>query len=81
MFGWGSVLIQKERYADLLREAERERLARQVLASRERRNRVTGQAPTWLGHRPATWGCRLQEQHAVAAAAVHRSACGPCPVK
>jgi hypothetical protein len=75
MISWNQVMAQQERCKDLLREAERERTARQVLAGRDRRNRFYCQALTWLGDHLVTWGSRLQEQYGPAPAAVCSSSC------
>ena len=69
MISWKDVLVQRERYQDLLREAERHRLARRVLAGRQRRHRCFCRAMNWLGRRMVAWGQRLQEQHSTATAA------------
>lgn len=67
MFTWNDVLVQEERRKDLLREAEEYRLARLVLAGRERRPRLYYRALTWLGRRLVAWGYRLQARYGVAA--------------
>ena len=64
-----SSLIHQERYKDLLREAERYRLAQQALAGREKRDRFHRRALTWLGGRLVAWGWRLQERYGAATAA------------
>jgi len=74
MSGWSDILARQERYADLRREAERERLVRQVLAGRDTRNRFARQALTWLGQRLVTWGCHLQERYGAAASAFRPAA-------
>ena len=66
---WKDVLVQRERYQDLLREAERHRLVRQVLAGRERRQRAYCRAINWLGRRMVAWGQRLQEHYGATATA------------
>ena len=77
MFGWNLVIAQQERHKDLLREAERYRLVRQVLAERGRGDRAWYRALAWLGRRLVAWGQRLQERYGAAAAAVHPSVCQP----
>ena len=69
MISFQDVLVQRERYQDLLREAERHRLVRQVLAGRQRRQRAYCRAMNWLGRRMVAWGQRLQEQYDAATAA------------
>jgi hypothetical protein len=61
--------VHRERYKDLLREAERYRLIRPALAGREKRDRFHCRALTWLGRRLVAWGWRLQERYSAAAAA------------
>ena len=75
MFDWNLVIAQRERHKDLLREAERYRLVRQVLAERGTRDRAWVRALAWLGRRLVAWGQRLQERYGAAAAAVHPAAC------
>ena len=72
---WNDVRVRQERYADLLRETERERLVRRVQAGRGRRDRPIRQALVWLGQCLAAWGCRLQERYG--AATVHSSVFQP----
>ena len=62
-------LVYREHYKDLLREAERNRLIRQVLAGRESCDRFHCRALTWLGCRLVAWGWRLQERYSAAAMA------------
>jgi hypothetical protein len=71
MSGWVLVIAQRERHKELLREAERYRLVRQVLAERRPRDRAWVRALAWLGRRLVAWGQRLQERYGAAAAAVH----------
>jgi len=54
--------VAQERYKDLLREAERERLVRQILLDHRKRNHFSHQALSWLGRRLVTWGQHLQER-------------------
>lgn len=63
MFNWSTVLAMQERYKDLLREAERERLVRQALAEREKCERFYCQALIWLGRGLVAWGWRLLEPY------------------
>lgn len=61
---WSHVLAHQERYEDLLAEAERERLARELEAVTENRSPVHDRLLAWLGHRLVTVGWRLQAQQA-----------------
>jgi len=61
--------VHQEHYKDLLREAERARLVRQMQAGQERRNHFSCQLLTWLGRRLVVWGWRLQERYDAAIAA------------
>lgn len=63
------LLVHRERYKDLLREAERVRLVRQMQAGREGRERFHRSALTWLGGRLVAWGWGLQERYGAATAA------------
>jgi hypothetical protein len=54
------VLAYRERYKDLVREAEKARLVRQIRAERERQSPTSGRLLTWLGRRLVVWGWRLQ---------------------
>lgn len=63
MLDWGNFLIGQEHRKDLLREAERERLARQSLAGRERSDSLYGRTLIWLGRRMVAWGKHLQEHY------------------
>ena len=77
MFSWNDVLAQQDRYADLRREAERERLARHALNGRERHAHPYRHVLAWLGQRLVTWGWRLQARYGACAVAVHASSCQP----
>lgn len=60
MIEWNTVLMGLERYQDLLREAEDDRLVRQARA-----NRFHGRVLIWLGQRLVVWGRLLQEHYGV----------------
>ena len=62
-------LVYREHYKDLLREAEKARLVRQMQAGQERRERFHRRALIWLGRRLVVWGWRLQERYGPAPAA------------
>jgi hypothetical protein len=63
MLGWRDVVAHQERYKDLRREAERDRLILHELALIERENRLRCRAITWLGRSLVSWGWRLQERY------------------
>ncbi len=65
MVNWNDVLTQRERYKDLLREAERARLVSQAPAGDRGKDRLHRRALTWLGLRLIAWGCYLQERYGV----------------
>ena len=81
MLSWTDIVARQERYADLLREAETERLIRQAMGRGRTHGRFHRRALSWLGHHLVTWGCALQERYGAAAAAIHAPACQPCLVK
>ena len=62
-------LVRREHYKDLLREAERARLVRQMQPGQERRDHFYCRALTWLGRRLVVLGWRLQERYGAAIAA------------
>ncbi len=55
--------MRRWRYNELLREAEHERLVRQVLAGREKRDGFYPVALAWLGRRLVKWGESLQQRY------------------
>ncbi|MBC7264591.1 MAG: hypothetical protein H5T64_09610 [Chloroflexi bacterium] len=57
------ILTQQELYKDLLREAERERLCRQVARRKGEGDRFYCQVLIWLGRRLVAWGWYLQERY------------------
>jgi hypothetical protein len=59
-------LVYREHYKDLLREAEKARLARQARAGQERRDRFYRRPVAWLGGPLVIWGWRLQERYGAA---------------
>lgn len=73
-------LVARERYKDLLREAERDRLVRQALTGRERRHRFYCGALTWLGRRLIACGWRLQERYGSCSRRSYVSGCKSHPV-
>lgn len=56
-------LVERERYKDLLREVERDRLVRRALTGREKRYRFYCGAVSWLGRWLVVWGWRLQQRY------------------
>ncbi len=56
------VLLWQTHYKDLLREAERERMIRQVLAA-NKHVRFHERALAWLGGYFVAWGCYLQRRY------------------
>lgn len=63
MLSWKDVWVQQERYRDALREAEKERLARQAMARSAMGRRFYGWALTWLGHQLFFWMYRLRQRY------------------
>ena len=59
------LLVGRDRSADRLREAQRDRLVRLALAGHRRRDRFHWRALTWLGGRLIAWGWHLQERYRV----------------
>jgi len=77
---WTEFLAHKERLADLRRQAEREQLVQQVLATREKQHPRYHRAATWLGPHLVAWGCRLQERYGFAGTGGDTSTSEPQPV-
>ncbi len=79
MLTWLDIAVQQERYRDLLREAETERLLRQVKDPTPSNRRFYGRALIWLGRRLVAWGLSLQKRFdATAPATVSQPARLPC---
>ena len=57
------VWMQRERYRDLLRDAEHDRLLQQVHTQNHGQDRLHSQALNWLGRRLVMWGMSLQERY------------------
>ncbi len=72
MWNFQNQLINHERCRDLRREAERDQLVRQALASREKGRSLYYRVLTWVGTWLVVYGQRLQE-HYHAADAVPRT--------
>jgi hypothetical protein len=77
LYGWTELMVHEARRADLLREAAHERMVRQALAGRKKRDRLTDRALAWLGERMLAWGGRLQARYGVATTAAGCGACRP----
>jgi len=76
---WSDIAVQQERYRDLLREAETERLLRTAKDPTQSNHRFYGRALTWLGQRLVAWGLSLQKRFDTAApASVSQPARLPC---
>lgn len=58
--------VREEQTRELLREVERERLARLALAGRTRGAPILCRTLAGLGGRMVAWGSRLQERYGVA---------------
>ena len=67
MFTWIDIRIQHERYSDCVREAEHERLVRQLPAKRETAERLYDWLLALLGNLLITAGQHLQARHGDAA--------------
>ena len=67
MFNWTDTWIQRERYSDYVREAEHERLVRQLSAKRERAERLYDRLLALLGSLLIAAGKYLQERYGNAA--------------
>jgi hypothetical protein len=69
MLGHKELLMQRLYYEESLRQAEKERLLRRVLAERGSGKRRHHRALGWLGSRLAVWGQDLQERYSAPVAA------------
>lgn len=67
MLSWNDIVIQRERYADLRREADKYRFARQALAGHQARRRLYRRAMNGLGRRLVARGVHRQKPHSTAA--------------
>ena len=57
------LLAQEERFRDLVREVERDRLWRLAEAGRESADSLRRRALAWLGQQLILWGYRLQRRY------------------
>jgi len=60
MLNWQDVVMKREQYQDLLREAQRDELVKQAQQSREPSRSSYRRAFTWLGKQLVNWGLSLQ---------------------
>lgn len=67
MIGYHELLMRQEHSRELLRQAEKERLLRQIWPSRRPDERLYGRILNWLGSRLVAWGQGLQERYGTAA--------------
>jgi hypothetical protein len=67
---WVLLKLAEERRRDLLRQLERDRLAREAESSHPQRGHTVYHALDWAGRQLVRWGERLQARHAM----VHRQA-------
>lgn len=63
MFLHGIEFIARERYKDLLKEAEQIRLIKSLRYRRERRREIFAGLAYWLGTQMVKWGAKLQGHH------------------
>ncbi len=57
------LMMAREHYQDLLREAEHDRLV-QAAMPRKSGSALYARALSWLGSRLVNWGCALEERYA-----------------
>ena len=57
------MLMQMEHYKDLRRDAEHDRLVRQVNAQSHGRDKLRSRSLDWLGRQLVIWGMGLQEHY------------------
>lgn len=69
MLSHKDLLMQHLHYEETLRQAEKDRLVRRILAERQSGNRRHHRALRWLGSRLVDWGQGLQERYGAPAAA------------
>ncbi len=76
MFSEKDLLVRQEQMKDLLRAAQRERLARQVMGGRKGRDSLHGRALVWLGGRMVDLGSYLEQNYGPQASAARFSVAG-----
>jgi hypothetical protein len=67
MLGYHELLMRQEHSRELLHQAERERLLRQIRPNRQSDERLHGRVLNWLGSRLVAWGQGLQDRYGTAA--------------
>jgi ABC-type phosphonate transport system ATPase subunit len=67
-------LIQKEKFQDLIREAEQERLLRTIELQNDSQRGLHRNLAAWVGHQMVRWGSKLQHYGSVSAAAASSAA-------
>ena len=70
MLRWLDVAVLQDRRKDLLREVEKDRLARLALAGREMRTRFYCRALSRLGRFLVNWGWHLEARYGSAPTAI-----------
>jgi hypothetical protein len=66
MLSYNDILMTSQEHSkELMRQAEEERLLRQLRANRNQGNRLPGRVLIWLGRRLVAWGQGLQEHYGV----------------
>jgi len=77
MLNLQDIVMKREQYQDLLREAQRDQLEKQAQQSRDRGHSFDRRAFTWLGKRLVCWGLSLQARAGSAPATLEpaRQAC------
>ena len=60
MLNWQDVVMKREQYQNLQREAQKDRLVKWAQQSREPDHSFYRRAFTWLGKRLVCWGLSLQ---------------------
>ena len=60
MLNWQDIVMKREQYQDLLREAQKRQLVKQTQQSYEPGHSFYRRAFTWLGERLVCWGLSLQ---------------------
>jgi hypothetical protein len=67
MLSYQELLMRQEHSRELLRQAERERLLRQIRPGRRLDARLSSRVLNWLGSRLVVWGRGLQDRYGTAA--------------
>ena len=76
---WNDVHLQRERFKDLLRDAEHERLIRAALATHRKPAAAYAPLLAWLGQQLIAWGGHLHTRYGVTNIPAARCACqDPC---